>query len=180
MFWVKAERFIEETFYQPSYRSTWNYHQFKLTKTFNVWKRRQWTASETTVCCVALSHSVMSHSLWPHGLQPIRPLCPWGFSRQEYWSASPCRSPGDFPNPGIESRSLTLQVDSILSEPAGKPKRQLWHHTKGTCHEGNGATQRQVLLQQQDQSESLSAHRNHIWWREKGRKQGALEELLGM
>ena len=33
--------------------------------------------------CV-LSHSVMSNSLWPHGLQPARLLCPWGFSRQEY------------------------------------------------------------------------------------------------
>ena len=35
--------------------------------------------------CV-LSRSVVSDSLWPHGLQPTRFLCPWGFSRQEYWS----------------------------------------------------------------------------------------------
>ena len=28
---------------------------------------------------------------------------------------------GDLPNPGIEPRSLTLQVDSLLSEPPGKP-----------------------------------------------------------
>ena len=26
-------------------------------------------------------------------------LCPWGFSRQEYWSGLPCPSPGDLPNP---------------------------------------------------------------------------------
>ena len=25
-----------------------------------------------------------------------------GFSRQEYWSGSPCPPPGDLPNPGIE------------------------------------------------------------------------------
>ena len=29
------------------------------------------------------------------------------FSRQEYWSGFPCSSPGDLPNPGIESVSLT-------------------------------------------------------------------------
>ena len=29
------------------------------------------------------------------------------FSRQEYWSGLPCPSPGDLPNPGIKSASLT-------------------------------------------------------------------------
>ena len=36
------------------------------------------------------SCSVMSDSLRPHGLQPARILCPWGFSRQEYWCRLPC------------------------------------------------------------------------------------------
>ena len=31
-------------------------------------------------------------------------------------------SPGDLPNPEIESRSRALQADSLLSEPPGKPK----------------------------------------------------------
>ena len=35
--------------------------------------------------CAVLNHSVVSDSLWPHELWPIRLLCPWGFSRQEYW-----------------------------------------------------------------------------------------------
>ena len=30
-----------------------------------------------------------------------------GFSRQEHWSGLPCPSPGDLPNPGIKSVSLT-------------------------------------------------------------------------
>ena len=30
-----------------------------------------------------------------------------GFSRQEYWSGLPCPPPGDLPDPGIESMSLT-------------------------------------------------------------------------
>ena len=32
-----------------------------------------------------------------------------------------CHSPGDFPDPRIEPRSPALQVDSLLSEPPGKP-----------------------------------------------------------
>jgi len=34
----------------------------------------------------------------------------------------PCPPPGDLLNPGIEPRSPTLQADSLLSEPLGKPK----------------------------------------------------------
>ena len=30
--------------------------------------------------------------------------------------------PGDLPNPGIEPRSPTLQVDSLAAEPPGKPR----------------------------------------------------------
>ena len=67
---------------------------------------------------VVLSHSVMSDSLRPHGLQPTRLLCSWGFFRQGYWSGYP----GDLPNPGIKPRSPTLQADSLLTKPPGKPQ----------------------------------------------------------
>ena len=59
----------------------------------------------------------MFNSLWPHGLQNTRLPCPWGFSRQEYWSGLLCPPPGNLPNPGIEPRSPTLQVDFLPSEP---------------------------------------------------------------
>ena len=65
----------------------------------------------------------MSDSLRPHGLQPARLLCPWGFSRQEYWSGLPCPPPGDLPNPGIQPRSPGLQADSLPSETPGKPRK---------------------------------------------------------
>ena len=52
---------------------------------------------------------------------PTRLLCPWGVSRQEYWSGLPCTPPGDPPNLGIKPRSPTLQADSLSSEPPGKP-----------------------------------------------------------
>ena len=48
------------------------------------------------------------------------PLC-MGFSRQEYWSGLPFPSPRDLPDPGIESGSPALQVDSLLTELRGKP-----------------------------------------------------------
>ena len=41
------------------------------------------------------------------------------FSRQEYWSGLPFPSPGDLPDPGIESGSPTLQADVLPSEPPG-------------------------------------------------------------
>ena len=86
-----------------------------------------------TACCFddfylkgenVLSRSVVSDSLPPHGLQPARLLCPWGFSRQGYWSGVPC-PPGDSPDPGIASRSPALQEDSLPSEPPEKPKSTL-------------------------------------------------------
>ena len=43
-----------------------------------------------------------------------------GLPRQEYWSGLPFPSTGDLPDPGIESRSPTLQADALLSEPPGK------------------------------------------------------------
>ena len=40
-----------------------------------------------------------------------------GFSRPEYWSGLPFPSPGDFPDPGMEPGSPSLQADSLVSEP---------------------------------------------------------------
>ena len=53
-------------------------------------------------------------------LRAARLLCPWGFSRQEYWSGLPLSPPGDLPNPGIKPRSPSLEADSLPSEPPGK------------------------------------------------------------
>ena len=53
---------------------------------------------------------------------PTRLLCPWGFSRQKYWTGLPCPLPGNIPNPGIKPRSPTLKADSLSSESLGKPK----------------------------------------------------------
>ena len=44
------------------------------------------------------------------------------FLRQENWSGQPFPSPGDLPDPAIESRSPALQENLLLSEPPGKTK----------------------------------------------------------
>ena len=66
-----------------------------------------WPEAKSPLCCAVLSHSVVSNSLRPHGLEPARLLCPWGFSRQESWSELPCPPSGALPNPGIEPAPFT-------------------------------------------------------------------------
>ena len=50
-----------------------------------------------------------------------------GFSRQDCWSGLPFPSSGDLPDPGIEPGSPTLQADTLLSEPPGKPGGLVCH-----------------------------------------------------
>ena len=50
--------------------------------------------------------SVVPNSFWPYVLEPVRLLCPWGSSRQKYWSGLSCPHPGDLPNSGIEPTFL--------------------------------------------------------------------------
>ena len=75
--------------------------------------------------CVVHSPSVVSDSLWPHGLLcDPRLLCPWEFSRKEYWSGLPCPLPrgSSLAKDWIQICNPALQSDSLLSEPPGKPK----------------------------------------------------------
>ena len=58
--------------------------------------------------CVCVSCSVMSDSLWPHGLQPTRLLCSWDSPGKN--TGLPCPPPGDLPSPGIKSQSHDLHL----------------------------------------------------------------------
>ena len=56
-------------------------------------------------------------------LWPARLLCPWNFSRQEYWSELPFPSPGDLRGPGIEPESLASPASAggfFTTMPPGK------------------------------------------------------------
>ena len=57
---------------------------------------------------------------WQHGLQPTRLLCPWEFSRQEFWSGLPFPFSGDLSNPGIEPQSPVLAGRFFDTESPGK------------------------------------------------------------
>ena len=48
-----------------------------------------------------------------HGPVACQAPLSMGFPRQEYWSWLPFPSPGYLPDPGIESMSPALQVDSL-------------------------------------------------------------------
>ena len=52
----------------------------------------------------------------------LRLLCPWGFSKQEYWSGLPCPPPGNLPYPGTEPRSPAVQGILYCQLP-GKPNK---------------------------------------------------------
>ena len=74
-------------------------------------------------CCPEPTRNPSLTMLHPRTLiLAVGGFCPWRFSRQEYWSGLSCPPPGDLPNPRIEPRSLTLQVDSLTSKPPAKPK----------------------------------------------------------
>ena len=80
--------------------------------------------------CVVLCHLVVCDSLWPHGLLPPPGSSFHGDSPGNNTGlgchAIPWRNPGDLPIPGIEPRSPTLQADSLLSEPPGKPSTDVF------------------------------------------------------
>ena len=57
------------------------------------------------VCVYAVSHSVGSDSLQPHGLVVQQASLSKELSRQEYWGGLPFPYPGDLPDPGIRPES---------------------------------------------------------------------------
>ena len=61
----------------------------------------------------------MSNSLQPHGI-----YSPWDSPGQNTGVGFPF--PADLPDPGIEPGAPALQVDSLSTEPSGKPLRMLW------------------------------------------------------
>ena len=70
-----------------------------------------------------VSHSVVSNSLQPHGLQPTRLLCPWKSPRNNTQMGSHPLFQGIWP------RDWTwVSCNSLPSEPPGKPKGYRWSY----------------------------------------------------
>ena len=100
----------EDTTMSPLFQMWELCHLFRVRWLLNLqWEfehRSLWCQVISPPTCLRQVTSVVSDSWELRGLQPARLLCPWGFSRQEYWSGLPFPSPGDLPDPEIEPRSL--------------------------------------------------------------------------
>ena len=92
------------------------------------------TYTHTTFCTSvqfsSVAQSCPTFCLQLHGMQPARLLCPWGFSRQEYWSGLPHE--GIFPiqgsSPGL---SHCRQILYHLSH-----ERSLFYFSWSTLNSG--------------------------------------------
>ena len=97
------------------------------------------------MCVCVCMYSVVSDSLWPHGLKPpgssaCQILLSMEFSRQGYWSGLPLPAPGDIPDLGIELTFLvspTLEVDSLPLAQPGKPHFFFFLVCVYTCHKSS-------------------------------------------
>ena len=67
-----------------------------------VWLHKIQAVIDQKQSFLLFSHKVLSDSLQPYGLEPSKCLCPWQFSRQEYWSGLSFPSPGDLPDLGTD------------------------------------------------------------------------------
>ena len=66
------------------------------------------------------------NSLWPRGLYSPPGYSVPEFSRQEYWTGSPCPFPEDLPDQGIKPGSPALQAVSLPSEPTVSLNQCFW------------------------------------------------------
>ena len=73
------------------------------------------------------SHSVVSNSLWPHGLEPIRLLHPWNFLGKSTGVGCHFLLQGIFPTQGLNLGLPHCRQTLLLSEPPGN-----WYRWR--CH----------------------------------------------
>jgi len=64
----------------------------------------------------------MSDSLWPHGLQPTRLLCPWDFPGKSTGVGCHALLQEIFPTNGLNLRLLHWQADSLALSLQGSPE----------------------------------------------------------
>ena len=85
------------------------------------------TAMEAPLCPTLCVCSGVSDPLGPHGLQPARRPCPWGFPGKK--TGVGCHYPlqGILPDPRIELASPALTGGFCNTEAPGKQKLPGWH-----------------------------------------------------
>ena len=83
------------------------------------WTQLKWLSTQNKTVCM---FSVMSNSLWPHGLSPARLLCPWN-------------SPGKNTGVGCHFCLQNLCILNKLQTPHSKILRLLWSYPKWTSNQ---------------------------------------------
>ena len=84
------------------------------------------------VCVLScFSHVRVFETLWTVASQA--PLS-MGFSRQEYWSGLPCPPPGDLPDAGIKSVSLTVADGFFTTSTTWDAHTHTHAHTQTCTH----------------------------------------------
>ena len=86
----------------------------KVTLCYIIFLNRLCVCSVLTLSCIPLSAT-------PWTTTRRAPLS-MGILQARILEWLPCPPPGDLPNPGIKPRYDAQEADSLLSEPAGKPK----------------------------------------------------------
>ena len=71
--------------------------------------------------CVCVSRSVVSNSLWPHGLQPTRLLCPWDFPGKYTGVGCHFLLQGIFPTQGLNPGLLHCRQILYRLSYKGRP-----------------------------------------------------------
>ena len=80
-------------------------------------------------------HSVVSDSLWPHGLQSARLLCPWDFLGNNTGVSCHFLLQGIFPTQGSNPSLLHWQADSLSLHHLGSlPIPRVWPKVRGKIY----------------------------------------------
>ena len=74
-----------------------------------------------------LTHSVVSESLRPHGLQPARLLCPWDFPGKNTGMGCHTLLQGIFPTEGLNLRLLHWQADFLRLHHLSQHHHNFYH-----------------------------------------------------
>ena len=88
-----------------------------------IWKLSVHILLKSVLCCALSSFSHVQLFVTPWTIAGL--LCPWGFSRQDYWSGLPFPTPGDFSTHGSNWCLLCLLCWQVGSLPLPTPGKHL-------------------------------------------------------
>ena len=111
----------------------WTWVSCTAGKSFTIWANREALGNRIILGRgKSVSCSVLSDSLWPHGLQPTRLLCPWNSPGQNTGVGSHSLLQGIFPTQ--DSNSLQ-QADSLPAMLSGCPLKDSYkiHDSYKAC-----------------------------------------------